>query len=329
MSSPNRTRRIMIGAMAAAPFASHLGVARGSAFPARGLTLIVPGPPGSGSDVIARLLADDFAAAWKQPVTVENRAGASGTLAAKQLLRAAPDGLTIMLGHIATHSIVPSLMKPAPYDPLADFAAISMAGTTSNILVVSSKQNIRSVADLIDYGKKKGEMNYGSPGIGLTQHFDGFQFSRTTGLSMRHVPYKGTTPALIDLTGGHIDMMFATPPAAKSLIERGELRPIAQTAPQRMKTFPDLPTFRELDMPDLVSASWWGLFAPAGTPENILETINAQANATLAREDVRQKLLTQYVEAVASASPADFRNFLSGDIKRWARRVEESGIRLN
>jgi tripartite-type tricarboxylate transporter receptor subunit TctC len=183
-------------------------------YPEAPVTFVVPGPAGSGTDAIGRLLADEFSKMWGQPVVVENRAGASGMIGTQFLLRAAPDGYTILLGHVSTHSIVPALRRPAPYHPVKDFAAIGKIGTSSNVLVVAGNSDVHTVEELSALGKNGQSISYGSPGVGLSQHFNGFTFGKITGSDMLHVPYKGSGPAMTDLIGGRINMMFVTPPAA-------------------------------------------------------------------------------------------------------------------
>ncbi|NYT82781.1 tripartite tricarboxylate transporter substrate binding protein [Alcaligenaceae bacterium] len=297
-------------------------------YPDAPVTFVVPGPAGSGTDAIGRLLADEFSRMWGQPVVVENRAGASGMIGTQYLLRAAPDGYTILLGHVSTHSIVPAVRRPAPYHPVKDFAAIGKIGTSSNVLVVAGNSDIRTVEDLSVLGKNGQTISYGSPGVGLSQHFNGFTFGQVTKNDMLHVPYKGSGPAMTDLIGGRINMMFVTPPAAKSAVDSGQLRALAQTSELRQKAFPNTPTFAELGMPELTNLSWWGLFAPAGTPIEAVQTLNHSLEQVLKKPTVQRQLEAMVIEPAEPVSPAEFREFVGKDFEVWNKLVEESGIRI-
>ncbi|WP_442595196.1 Bug family tripartite tricarboxylate transporter substrate binding protein [Parapusillimonas sp. JC17] len=297
-------------------------------YPEAPVTFVVPGPAGSGTDAIGRLLADEFSRMWGQPVVVENRAGASGMIGTQYLLRAAPDGYTILLGHVSTHSIVPAVRRPAPYHPVKDFAAIGKIGTSSNVLVVAGNSPIRTLKDLSALGRNGNTVSYGSPGVGLSQHFNGFTFGQITKTDMLHVPYKGSGPAMTDLIGGRINMMFVTPPAAKSAVDSGQLRALAQTSEQRQKAFPNTPTFAELGMPELTSLSWWGLFAPAGTPAEAVRVLNQSLEKTLQKPEVQRQLEAMVIEPAEPVSPEDFKDFVGRDFEVWNKLVEESGIRI-
>ncbi len=297
-------------------------------YPEAAVTFVVPGPAGSGTDSIGRLLADEFSKMWGQTVIVENRAGASGMIGTQMLLRAKPDGHTILLGHVSTHSIVPALRRPPPYHPVDDFEAIGKIGTASNVLVVAGNSGIRSLKDLVALGKNGNTISYGSPGVGLSQHFAGFTFGKVMGTDMLHVPYKGSGPAMTDLIGGRISMMFVTPPAAKTAVDAGQLRALAQASESRQKAFPDVPTFAELGMPELTSVSWWGLFAPAGTPAPAVLTINQSLEKALKKPELRRQLEAMVIEPSPPISPAAFKAFVSKDFETWNKLVDESGIRI-
>lgn len=298
-------------------------------YPAAPVTMIIPGPAGSGTDLIGRLLADDLSRRWQQPVVVENRAGASGMLGTQMLMRAKPDGYTLLLGHVSTHSIVPALHRPAPYDPVADFEAIGLIGTTSNVLVVAADSGIKTLDDLLSKGRREGTLAYGSPGVGLSQHFDGFVLGKEAGLDMLHVPYKGSGPALTDLIGGRIAMAFVTPPAAISAIQSGKLLALGQTSAQRQQALADVPTFKERGMDELVNVSWWGLFAPEGTPPEVIAAVNRGMGLALAEAKVRKGLLDMVIEPARPAGPEDFAALVEQDYARWTRLVQESGIRVD
>ena len=298
-------------------------------FPNSPVTLIVPGPGGSGTDQIARLLADQFTRVWGQSVIVENRAGASGSLGVQLLMRAKPDGYTIMIGHVSTHGIVPALRKPKPYDPFTDFSPIGEIGSSSNILVITPEKNINSVNDWVSLAKTKKSLSYGSPGVGLSQHFDGYSFGKKFDIDVLHVPYKGTGPAVNDLLGGRIDMMFVTPPAVMPLVNSGKLVALAQASETRQKAFSSVPTFKELGYGELVNKTWWGLFAPVGTPNAVIEKLHTSLMGALKSESVLKGLEFLVVEPATPKSSAQFGAFVLSDYQRWVELIEKSGITVN
>ncbi|MFZ4711134.1 MAG: Bug family tripartite tricarboxylate transporter substrate binding protein, partial [Zwartia sp.] len=261
-----------------------------AAFPQAAVTMVVPGPAGSGTDQVARLLSDEFARLLAQPVVIENKAGASGSVGVQLLMRAKPDGYTIMIGHVSTHGIVPALRQPKPYDPVTDFTPIGAIGSSSNVLVVAPDQKINNLAEFISYGRRQPLLTYGSPGVSLSQHFDGYSFGKVFGFEMLHVPYKGTGPGITDLIGGRLTMMFATPPAVMSFVESGKLIALAQASAERQKAFLNIPTFKELGYPEIVNETWWGLFAPKGTPDEAISTLHQALLATLKSEKVKKGL---------------------------------------
>jgi len=300
-----------------------------AAFPQAAVTMIVPGPAGSGTDQVARLLSDEFARLLAQPVVIENKAGASGSVGVQLLMRAKPDGYTIMIGHVSTHGIVPALRKPRPYDPVDDFAPIGAIGASSNVLVVAPDQKITNLAEFIAYGKQLPLISYGSPGVGLSQHFDGYSFGKVFGFDMLHVPYKGTGPGITDLIGGRLTMMFVTPPAVMSFVESGKLIALAQASAERQKAFLNIPTFKELGYPEIVNETWWGLFAPKGTPDAIISTLHQILISALKREKVIKGLTALVVEVAKPQSSQAFGAFVSQDYQRWIKLVEQSGITVD
>ena len=310
-------------------FLSFLALDSYAAFPQAALTMIVPGPAGSGTDQVARLLSDEFARLLAQPVVIENKAGASGSVGVQLLMRAKPDGYTIMIGHVSTHGIVPALRQPKPYDPVADFAPIGAIGSSSNVLVVSPDLKINHLADFIAYGKRQPLLSYGSPGVGLSQHFDGYSFGKVFGFEMLHVPYKGTGPGMTDLIGGRLTMMFVTPPAVMSFVESGKLIALAQASSERQKAFLNIPTFKELGYPEIVNETWWGLFAPQRTPDTIISTLHEALITALKSEKVKKGLSALVVEVAEPISSQAFGAFVEKDYQRWVKLVEQSGIKVD
>jgi tripartite-type tricarboxylate transporter receptor subunit TctC len=325
MNTPSFASRVLRAICALALFAGAL--AAHAAFPEKAVKLVVAGPPAGGTDFLARLVADELGQVWKQPVVVENRAGASGLIGTRFVQTAPPDGYTLILGHAATHAIVPALHQPAPYDPIANFTPISLVATAPDLLVVAADSPIRSVADLIARAKAKpGSVTYGSPGIGLPQHLLGHRLAQLAGVSMLHVPYKGSSPALTELMGGQLASMFVTSGAVMPFIKPGRVRAIAVNSARRVPDLPDVPTFAELGMPQLQQAGWFGVFGPAGVAPDVVAAINAAIAKVLAMPQVRAKMAAQYFEPVGG-SAEQFAAFHREEVKRWAAIVRESGVR--
>ncbi|RZS84983.1 Bug family tripartite tricarboxylate transporter substrate binding protein [Pigmentiphaga kullae] len=297
-------------------------------FPNRPITLIVPGPAGSGTDLIGRLVAEKLGDLMHVNLVVENRAGASGMIGVQQLMRAKPDGYTILLGHNSSNVIVPLVTHPKPYDGVEDFAALGRIGTSSNVLVASASSRYQTLDSLKQAAGRHEPVKYGSPGVGLSQHLDGFALLDELGVPGLHVPYKGSGPALTDLVGGRIDIMFVTPPAVKAALQGGKVRALAQSSAERQRMFQEVPTLSELGYPQLVSRSWWGLFAPKGTPDSVVALFHARLNEMLANKDVQQSLVQMYIEVSPSRSPEAFRQWMQQDVGKWKRVVEAAGVSL-
>ena len=316
-------RRFFSGLGALVLSASAVSVS--AAFPDRPVKLVVAGPPAGGTDFVARLVADELGRMWKQPVLVDNRAGASGMIGTKFLQGSAPDGYTLMVGHSATHAIVPALHHPAPYDPVADFTPIILLGTAPELLVVAADSPLKSVSDLVAKAKA-GPVSYGSPGVGLPQHLLGHRLAQIAGVNMLHVPYKGSSPALSDLIGGQLTAMVVTSGAVMPFIKAGRVRALAVNSPSRMPTLPDVPTFGELGMPQLQQVGWFGVFGPAGMSPALVESINAAIATVVKMPEVRAKMLAQYIDPVGG-SVQQFTGFHREEVRKWTAIVRESGVR--
>jgi tripartite-type tricarboxylate transporter receptor subunit TctC len=320
--------RVLLGAAAAGALPSGQAFAQ-PGFPDRTVRIIVGGAPGGGTDFMSRLLAERLSPRWKQPVVVENRAGASGVIGSKYVMSSPPDGYTMIMGHTSTHAIVPALMDPPPYDPVRDFTAVAQVAVAPDLLVVAANSPFKSVQDVIALARAKpGEVTYGSPGVGLSQHLRGFLLAKTAGVEMRHVPYKGTSPALQDLLGGHITIMFATAGGIVQQARDGRVRVIGVSSPKRIPMFPDAPTMTELGFPDLEGLGFFGLFGPAGIPPAVVQTIGAGVAAVLAEPDVRSKFEAQFVDPVVS-TPDQFAEFHRGMVTRWKKIVQTSGVKTS
>jgi tripartite-type tricarboxylate transporter receptor subunit TctC len=320
-----RARHTMVPLFVA--LAACSGPATAADFPSKPITIIVAGPPAGATDAIARTLAADLAILFKQSVIVDNRAGAGGIIGTKSMLNAAADGHTLLLGHVATNAIVPAVVKPKPYDPVADFAAISLVGTSPSVLVVSAKSNITSLAGLLALGRHQaGGLTYGSPGVGLSQHIAGVGLAKASGVEMVHVPYRGSAPALVDLVSGQISMMFVTPGAAAPYLKSGQIRALAVTSRERNRFFEGVPTMAELGFPQVEQLSWFGVFAPAGTPAAVAQELSASIGRVMENPRTREVLEGLALELASDTSPEYFSRFVQAEVTKWAEDVKKLGV---
>ena len=296
-------------------------------YPTRPITLIVPFPPGGSTTIVARIVAEKMSEALGQQIVIDNRAGAGGTLGTRSAARSAPDGYTIALAYTATIAIGPSLYPNVGYDPRKDFAAIGMIGAAPSVVVVHPSVPAQSIADLIKLAKDAGNYQYGSPGVGTVNHLTTELFAYTAGLRMTHIPYKGTGPALNDLLGGHIPLMFVPIPAAHGNVAAGKLRALAVTGAQRSKLMPEVPTIAENGLPGFDVALRYGLVAPAGTPRPIIERLNKELRAALATEDVIRRLAIDGAEPL-STTPEEYAADIDREETKWSQVVKSIGLRV-
>lgn len=297
-----------------------------SDYPTKNVTIVVPFPPGGGTDTSARLIAQKLSERWKQPVIVENKPGAAGIVGADYVARTAPDGYTLLMGNIGTQSINPSLYKKLPYDPDTAFAPVTLVAELPLVLLVNPSVPVKTPQELIALAKSKpGEMNYSTSGSGGSMHLAAVLFENASGTQMLHVPYKGGGPALQDLIGGHVNVSFATILESSGHVRSGKLRALAVTSEKRSPALPDVPTLAESGLPGFNSASWVGLLAPAKTPQPILEKIANDVKAVLADPDVKKKLIEQGATPIGS-SPAEFKSLIDSDRQRYAKIIKEKNI---
>jgi tripartite-type tricarboxylate transporter receptor subunit TctC len=317
------TRRGLLGALPLLP-----AVARAQdAWPARPLRIIVPFAPGGPIDQTARIIAPPLSEALGQPVLVENRTGANGVVAAETALRAPADGYTIFYS-VIHHSVLPSLGTPLPYDILTDFEPVTLVATYPIILVVRPNQPIASVPALIAQARAApGQLTFGHSGYGGGTHLAGELFAMAAGVQLRQVPYRGSAPAMADLLGGHVDMMFADTPSALPQIAAGRVRPLGVFSPDRFAALPDLPTIAEAGLPGTFAYSWGGLMLRAGTPAGIGTRLNTAVVSLLRDPGVMQKLL-QIGAAPAPGTPAEFAAMLRAEMGKWAAVVRAANIKV-
>jgi len=296
-------------------------------YPSRPITLVVPFPPGGSATIIARIIADKMSEGLGQQIVVDNRGGAGGSIAARQVAKSAPDGATLLLAFTGTLAVSPLIFANVGYDPRKDFAGIGLIGMAPSVLAVHPSVPARSVADLIGIAKAEpGKIQYGSPGIGTTNHLAGELLAAMTSIKITHIPYKGTGPAITDLLGGHIAMMFAPIPAAHGNVSAGALRALGVTSLKRSSLWPDIPTVAETGLPGFEVVQRSTLLAPAGTPRTIIERLNKELNAVLATDEVRRRLAVEGGEPVPGA-PEEYAADIDREEMRWSKLVATIGLK--
>jgi tripartite-type tricarboxylate transporter receptor subunit TctC len=296
-------------------------------YPSRPITLVVPYAAGGGNDVIARIVAERMSASLHQAIVIENRGGAGGTIATRQVAKAAPDGYTLL---IATSSLAinPSLYPNVGYDPRKDFAPVGLIASSSNVVLVHPSVPARSIAELIALAKRDdGKLTFASTGTGSSVHLAAELFAGMAGIKITHVPYKGSGPALNDLIGGHVTMMFATMASAAGLVRDGsKVRALAVTGAQRSSLFPDLPTIAEAGLPGYEAVLHYGIVAPAGTPKAAVETLNRALNAALADAEVKNKLAIEGAETLP-VSPEAYAADIAAEETKWSEIIRKAGVK--
>ena len=296
-------------------------------YPSRPITLVVPFPPGGSATIIARIIADKMSEGLGQQIVIDNRGGAGGSIAARQVAKSAPDGATLLLAFTGTLAVSPLIFANVGYDPRKDFAGIGLIGMAPSVLAVHPSVPARSVADLVGIAKAEpGKIQYGSPGIGTTNHLAGELLAAMTGIKITHIPYKGTGPAITDLLGGHIAMMFAPIPAAHGNVSAGALRALGVTSLKRSSLWPDIPTVAETGLPGFEVVQRSTLLAPAGTPRTIIERLNKELNAVLATDEVRRRLAVEGGEPVPGA-PEEYAADIDREEMRWSKLVATIGLK--
>ena len=307
-------------------FAAPLVQAQG--FPSRPVRIVVPFPPGAATDILGRLVAQRLAESWDQPVTVENRPGAGSIVGAETAAKSAPDGSTIFMGHIGTHGANPALYAKLPYDPVRDFAPVSLLVTIPNLLAVHPSVPAHSVRELIDLAKAKpGVLNVGSPGISTSAHLIIALFRSLTGAEMTHVPFKGTVNAMQGLIGGDVQVAFDTVTAIMPQARVGKVRVLAITSKDRSAIAPDVATLAESGVPGFDVATWFAFFVPAGTPKATIDRINADTVRILKSREMADRLQGLGMNVMAS-SPEQLAMRVDSEIARWSKVVREANIKV-
>ena len=316
-------RSLFIALLAAVPH----GALAAEAYPSRPIRLIVPFPPGGGTDIMGRLVANHLTDKLGAQTVVDNRGGAGGIIGTDLAAKANPDGYTLLIGSVSTISINPSLYPKLPFDTVKDLAPVSLIASTPSVLVVPANLAARSVKDLITLAKAKpGQLNFGSAGSGTSHHLGGELFKVAAGIDIVHVPYKGTAPAVTDLVSGQVAMMIANTPAVLPMIKAGRLRPLAVTSLKRSSLMPELPTVAESGLADFEVIVWYGVLAPAATPGALVTRLNEYLKQMASLAEVKERLASQGAEAISS-TPEEFARKISQDKEKWAKVVRTSGAR--
>ena len=304
------------------------GGAHAAGYPERTVTIVVPYAPGGATDASARLLAQAFQKQSGSTFVVENIAGAGTTIGAAKVARAAADGYTLLWGGLTSNAMAPHLYAKLPYDGIASFSPVSQIATQPYVLFVNTRSSFVKLADLMSKARAEpGKLNFSSPGEGSSPHLTTELFLNATGLSMQHVPYKGAAPAMTGLLAGDVDMMVDTPTAPLPMIKAGRLRPLAVTSRQRLPELPEVPTMQESGLPDFEAATWFGLFAPRGTPPEVIATLNRMANNALKEPAVLEQM-KQAVFTPAPSTPEQLAEKVKSESAKWSRIIREKNIRL-
>jgi tripartite-type tricarboxylate transporter receptor subunit TctC len=296
-------------------------------YPSRPITLIVPYAAGGGNDVMARVVAEKMSKSLGQQIVIENKGGAGGSIATRQIAKAAPDGYTLGLGGTGTHAINPTLYPNVGYDPRKDFAPVGLIATSALVVLVNNAVPAKTIPELIALAKGK-SLTYASAGVGSGIHLGAELFATLADVKLTHIPYKGSSPALTDLVGGHVAIYFSSLPPAISLVRDGKVRALAVTGPKRSANFPDLPTVAEVALPGYEAVLHYGIVAPAGTPRAIVGKLNAALNAALAEPDVREKILADGAEPLGG-TPEDYAADIDREETKWSKVVKLSGAKVD
>lgn len=298
------------------------------AYPNKAITLVVPVPPGGAADFIARLIGQKLSEAVGQPVVISNRGGAGGTIASDNVAKSAPDGYTLLLNSITTHGIGPHIYSSLPYDAVKDFTPIIFVANLPLIMTINTGHEMKSVADVIAYAKANpGKLTFASSGNGGAPHLAGELFQTVAGITMLHVPYRGSGPAVIDVGAGRVDIMFDAVPSLLPLIQAGKLRPLAAASAARNPIVPDAPTFNELGIKGMEISLWYGLAGPAGLLQPIVQRLNTELGTILKTPEIREGFAKQGAIATGG-TPQDYATFMREESARWGEVVRRNNIKI-
>jgi tripartite-type tricarboxylate transporter receptor subunit TctC len=315
--------------LSCAPVETSRAAETAAPFPAKPVRLIVPFTPGGSTDILARAIGQKLAETWGQSVIIDNRPGAGGSIGMEMAAKAAPDGYTLVMGHVGTLAANPALYPKLPYDPVKDFAPITLIAMVPNVLVVGPAVPSQNVRELVALAKSKpGKLDYGSGGNGSAAHLATEYFKLKAGVDLQHIPYKGTAPALSDLLGGQIALMITGLPPVLPHVKAGKLRILGVASAQRLKGFPDIPTIAESGVPGYEATQWYGLLAPAATPKDIVAKLNSDAVKALKDPSVAERLAGEGAEPVGD-TPEQFGAFIRSEIELWGKVIRATGAKVD
>jgi tripartite-type tricarboxylate transporter receptor subunit TctC len=328
----NTTRRLLLSAAGLAlafPLtAAHAQQGAAAAYPAKPIRLIVPFPPGGGTDILSRLVATKLTEVSKWTVVPDNRAGAGGTIGIAEAVRATPTGYDMVMGQKDNMVVAPWLYKNLSYDPTKDLTAVAHVAYTPVVIVTRTDSRFKTLKDVVEAARAEPDaITYGSPGNGTTIHLAGEIFKSAAGIKIRHVPYKGSNAAMMDVLAGNVDLMVSSLPSAMGQIKAGKLRPLAVTSAKRSTTLPEIPTVAELGYKDFDVSTWYGLFMPAATPKEIVQKVNAEVNKLLAMPEMKDAIHAQGAEPQAMTTD-QFGTLLKTDYQKWKAIVHASGATI-
>jgi tripartite-type tricarboxylate transporter receptor subunit TctC len=307
--------------------AAHSAAVRAQTYPSQNIVLVVPFTPGGSTDILARLLGQRLEAAFKSPVIVESRPGAGGSVGVGSVARSPADGHTLVMGHIGTLAVNPALYPKLPYDPLKSFEPVSGIANVHNMLVVHPDVPAKTLQELIAYAKQNpGKLNYASGGIGSAAHIAMVALADQAGISMTHVPYRGTAPAVTDLLGGRVQLTFTGAPNLVQHVEAGSMRALAVSGLSRLKAAPTVPTVAEFGLPEFEASQWYGILVPSGTPKPVIDRLNAEIRTAMAAPEIGERLSLEGAE-VWTNTPTEFRDHIAKESVRWGDLVKRTGIK--
>jgi len=315
--------------LAAALGACVVSASAQQAYPNKPIRLIVPFPPGGGTDIVARLVSSKLQDTLKWTVIIDNRPGAGGNIGVDLAAKSPADGYTVVMGQTSNLAVNPTLYSKLPYNPIKDFVPVTTVATAPLVLVVAANSPYKTLADVVSAAKAKpGDITFASPGNGTVAHLTGELLQKAAGIKLQHVPYKGSTQAINDLMGGSVQLYMSSVPSAMSQIKSGKIRPLAVTSEKRSDDLPQIPTINESGYKGFNAVTWFGLLVPAGTPAPIVSRLNTEVNKVLQMKDLQQKIGAEGGDAQGS-TPEEFAGLLKTDIVKWGQVVKESGAKID
>lgn len=319
------SKHLAVAALALA--SASMAQAQGN-YPSQPIHIVVTFTSGGAPDILARLIGERLQQAWSQSVVIDNKPGAGGNTGADSVAKAAPDGYTVVLGTVGTHSINGALYTKMPYDMVKDFAPVTLLATTPNMLVINNDVPAKNLKEFIALGKKDGKMTFASSGAGTSIHVSGELFKTMTGIDMTHIPYKGRAGAIPDLLGGRVTMMFDNMPSSLPLVREGKLRALGVTSATRSAAAPDIPTLAESGLPGFEAVSWFAMFAPANTPKPIIDKLQGEVSRIIKAPEITKRLLELGLDPVGG-TPAELAKYQKSEITKWAKVVKDSGATVD